>query len=453
MEIGFASLAPILPELLVAFGALLILILDTASPQGGSNRGYMAITAIFLLLGLAGAFVQLGGEPQTALYVVDVDAFSLFLKMIVYTAMLLTTLAGGGYLNQRVSGGAEFWSSYLFISVAMAFAVSANNLLMIFVAIEFLSITSYILVGSIREDLRSSEAGLKYFLYGSVASAIMLYGMTFMYGATGSLNLAEIGKAFAENKDIHAAVIPPRLLVMAGLGFETTLAAFRVGAAHGYRAFECAVKLSADGVPFLLHDATLQRTTPARGTAGARPWAELSRLDAGGWHSRAYAGEPIPSLDAVAAYCLRNGFALNIEIKPTPGQEPETGRVVAREAARLWAADRSGAAAPPLLSSFRPEALQGARETAPALPRALLLDTLWSGWFEVAQAIGCSACVTNHALMDEALIAQLRAAKMRALVYTVNDASEAQRLLRAGIDGIITDAVDKFSPAEGSVLD
>jgi len=226
LEIGFASLTPILPELLVAFGALLILILDTASPQGGSNRGYMAITAIFLLLGLAGAFVQLGGEPQTALYVVDIDAFSLFLKMIVYTAMLLTTLAGGGYLNQRVSGGAEFWSSYLFISVAMAFAVSANNLLMIFVAIEFLSITSYILVGSIREDLRSSEAGLKYFLYGSVASAIMLYGMTFMYGATGSLNLVEIGTAFAENRDIHAAVIPSILLVMAGLGFKTSLAPF-----------------------------------------------------------------------------------------------------------------------------------------------------------------------------------------------------------------------------------
>ena len=226
MEIGFASLTPILPELLVAFGALLILILDTASPQGGSNRGYMAITAIFLLLGLAGAFVQLGGEPQTALYVVYIDAFSLFLKMIVYTAMLLTTLAGGGYLNQRVSGGAEFWSSYLFISVAMAFAVSANNLLMIFVAIEFLSITSYILVGSIREDLRSSEAGLKYFLYGSVASAIMLYGMTFMYGATGSLNLVEIGTAFAENRDIHAAVIPSILLVMAGLGFKTSLAPF-----------------------------------------------------------------------------------------------------------------------------------------------------------------------------------------------------------------------------------
>lgn len=229
---------------------------------------------------------------------------------------------------------------------------------------------------------------------------------------------------------------------------ENTLAAFRVGASHGYRAFECDVKLSADGVPFLLHDATLERTTGVAGTAGERPWSELSRLDAGGWHSRAFAGEPIPSFEAIAAYCLRNGFSLNIEIKPTPGQELETGRVVAREAQRLWAAAGERGAVTPLLSSFRPEALQGARETAPALPRALLLDTLWSGWFDIAHAIECKACVTNHKLMDASLIAQLHAAGMRALVYTVNEAPEAQRLLGLGIDGIITDAVDRFSPGD-----
>ena len=87
-------------------------------------------------------------------------------------------------------------------------------------------------------------------------------------------------------------------------------------------------------------------------------------------------------------------------------------------------------ALPPLLSSFRPESLQGAKETAPQLARALLLDTLWSGWFDIAVALGCSACVTNYNLMDAALMAQLHAAGMRALVYTVNDAAEAQRLLR-----------------------
>jgi glycerophosphoryl diester phosphodiesterase len=227
---------------------------------------------------------------------------------------------------------------------------------------------------------------------------------------------------------------------------ENTLAAFRVGASHGYRAFECDVKLSADGVPFLLHDATLQRTTPAQGTAGDRPWADLCRLDAGGWHSRAYAGEPIPSFEAIAHYVLRNGFALNVEIKPTPGHEAETGRVVAREAARLWAAARTVPPGPPLLSSFRPEALQGALEGAAELPRALLLDTAWPGWFEMAQSIGCVAVVTHYALMDAALLAQLHGANMRALVYTVNDTAEAHRLLALGIDGIITDAVDRFSP-------
>ncbi|KNZ33787.1 MAG: glycerophosphodiester phosphodiesterase [Methylibium sp. NZG] len=223
---------------------------------------------------------------------------------------------------------------------------------------------------------------------------------------------------------------------------ENTLAAFRVGAGFGYRAFECDVKLSADGVPFLLHDDTLERTTPARGVAGDRAWAELSRLDAGGWHSPLHAGEPLPSLNAIAAYCLRNDFALNIEIKPTPGQEERTGEVVAREAARLWA----GQAVPPLLSSFRPESLRGARGSAAELPRALLLDTLWDGWFEAAQGLGCVAVVTNHRLMDAPLIGRLHGAGLRALVYTVNDATEAQRLLSLGIDGIITDAVDKLGP-------
>ena len=224
---------------------------------------------------------------------------------------------------------------------------------------------------------------------------------------------------------------------------ENTLAAFRVGASHGYRAFECDVKLSADGVPFLLHDDTLQRTTAQQGTAGDRDWAELSRLDAGGWHSRAFAGEPPPSLDAVARFCLANSFALNIEIKPTTGRETDTGRVVAIAAERLWA----GQAVPPLLSSFRPDALQAAQQSAPKLPRALLLDTLWDGWFEMAQRLGCVAVVTNHALMEAALIGRLHGAGFRALVYTVNAPADAQRLVAQGVSGVITDAVDRLSPA------
>src|SRR5256885_4989790 len=172
---------------------------------------------------------------------------------------------------------------------------------------------------------------------------------------------------------------------------ETTLAAFRVGASHGYRAFECDVKLSADGVPFLLHDATLQRTTPERGVASQRTWADLSRMDAGGWLGRTWAGETIPSFEAIAAYCLRNGFALDIEIKPTPGDEAGTGRVVAQEAARWW----RGAPVPPLLSSFRPESLAAAPAAEPPLPRALLLDAWRADWLPPGPGLGCGAALTG----------------------------------------------------------
>jgi glycerophosphoryl diester phosphodiesterase len=238
----------------------------------------------------------------------------------------------------------------------------------------------------------------------------------------------------------------PRWIAHRGAGKlapENTLAAFRLGAAYGFRAFECDVKLSADGVPFLLHDATLERTTSGRGPAAALPWSELARLDAGGWHSRAFAGEPIASFAAAARYCLRNGFALDVELKPSPGAERETGRAVAAMAATLWA----GAALPPLLSSFRLDALEGARDGAPALPRALLLDSLRNGWLDEARALGCIAVVCHHALVDASVLVTTHGAGLRACAYTVNDPAEARRLDTLGVDSLVTDAVDRFSPA------
>ena len=237
----------------------------------------------------------------------------------------------------------------------------------------------------------------------------------------------------------------PRWIAHRGAGRlapENTLAAFRVGASHGFRAFECDVKLSADGVPFLLHDAALDRTTDGNGPAGALDWGRLSRLDAGRWHGRAFVGEPLPSLEAIARWCVANGHALDLEIKPSPGHEHETGGVVAEAAARHFA----GTALPPLLTSFRPDALAAAREAAPGLPRGLLLDTLRDGWLDEALALGCGAVVTHFALMDAALCQRLHDRGLAALVYTVNDPAEAIRQHALGIDGIVTDAVDRFAP-------
>jgi glycerophosphoryl diester phosphodiesterase len=253
---------------------------------------------------------------------------------------------------------------------------------------------------------------------------------------------------------------------------ENTLAAFRLGAEWGYKMFECDVKLSADSVPFLLHDATLTRTTSASKAllveapttqaastsraessigegehwgeriAGSLPWSTLRELDAGSWHSPEFSGEPMPTLEDIARFCIERDFLLNIEIKPTPCTERHTGVVVAREAGRLW----TGQAVPPLLTSFSPEALEGALETQPELPRGLLLAELWSGWLETALRLGCQAIVCNHKLWSISTVTQAKEAGMRTLSYTVNDQLTAQRLIDLQIDGIITDRVDLFSP-------
>ncbi len=246
----------------------------------------------------------------------------------------------------------------------------------------------------------------------------------------------------------------PRWIAHRGAGKlapENTLAAFRLGASHGYRMFECDVKLSADGIPFLLHDANLQRTTNgveklatgASAIAGEQPWSLLSQLDAGSWHSPAFAGEPLPSFENIARYCLRNGYFLNIEIKPTPGLASQTGEVVARHAARLW----QDSAVPPLLTSFKPPALEAARMAQPQLPRGLLLDSLWPGWLETAVALECVAIVCDQALWNPTSVAQAKDAGLRCLSYTVNEEAGVQRLLALGTDGIITDRVDLFSPS------
>ncbi len=238
----------------------------------------------------------------------------------------------------------------------------------------------------------------------------------------------------------------PRWIAHRGAGKlapENTLAAFKLGASHGYRMFECDVKLSSDGVPFLLHDDTLNRTTTGKGIAGEQTWSDLSQLDAGSWHSRTFAGEPLPTFANIAQFCLNNGYFLNIEIKPTLGQEAETGKIVAEHAARLW----KDAEFPPLLTSFRPEALETAQTTAPHLPRGLLLDTLWKGWLETALVLDCSAIVCNHAQWDTSTVTQAKSAGFRCLSYTVNDEWAAKRLLDLGTDGIITDRVELFSPS------
>lgn len=225
--VSVGELGGILPEILLLVGGILVLLLDMAQTgRRDSGTSFMAVSVLFLVAALVGVLLQVGMEPYVVLHVLEVDPFATFLKITIYTGMILVAIGGGSYMNKHATGRGEFWTLFMFVTLAMSIAVSASNLLVLFLAIEFLSLTSYILAGFLREDRRSSEAGVKYFIYGSVAAAIMLYGMSLMYGAAGSLDLRTIGQAFAENAALAPVIMPAAVLVLVGLGFKASLAPF-----------------------------------------------------------------------------------------------------------------------------------------------------------------------------------------------------------------------------------
>jgi glycerophosphoryl diester phosphodiesterase len=219
---------------------------------------------------------------------------------------------------------------------------------------------------------------------------------------------------------------------------ENTLAAMRAGAAAGFRMVEFDVMLSRDGVPVLIHDETLERTTDGAGEVSAHDCADLMRLDAGRWFGPAFAGERMPTL-AQAIDCLQSlQLCANIEIKPAPGFERETGRIAARMIASRWPAG----AVPPLLSSFSPAALEAAREAAPDLPRGLLFETVPQDWAVHLRAHAAVSIHCDQATLGDAMLREVCDAGVPLLCYTVNAAGRAAELLAAGVAGLFTDRLE-----------
>jgi glycerophosphoryl diester phosphodiesterase len=239
----------------------------------------------------------------------------------------------------------------------------------------------------------------------------------------------------------------PRYVAHRGAGRlvpENTLAAMREGFRYGYRMVEFDVKLSADGVPFLMHDDTLDRTTSSRGPADALAWSDLAKLDAGSWHSLAYAGESIPTLAAIAHWAIAHRVACNIEIKPMPGRERDTGSAVALSAQSLW----RGSEVTPLLSSFSDSALAAARAAVPELQRLFLVEHIPADWRVQLDRLGCAALGTHYRELRSDIVERIHDAGFKVLTYTPNDVAVVSELASWGIDCIVTDAVNVVKPGQ-----
>jgi NADH-quinone oxidoreductase subunit N len=224
------------PELILLLTGLVVLCVDFIWRDEGKKTHWVPALA---LIGVGAALVATlllwGVEPAVILATMAVDPFALFFKIIALTSVGLVILAAVPYLQGRTPYRGEFYALLVFAGLAICLASSAINLISVYLAMEFLSITSYVLAGYLRGDQKSNEAGLKYFLYGAVTSAVMLYGMSLLYGATGNSDLVGIahslkGGGLTTQWLAVAALVP----LLAGFGFKIVLAPFHQWAPDTY---------------------------------------------------------------------------------------------------------------------------------------------------------------------------------------------------------------------------
>ncbi|MBN1136807.1 MAG: NADH-quinone oxidoreductase subunit N [Anaerolineae bacterium] len=224
------------PELLLLFTGLVVLCADFIwRDQVRKTLWIPALAVVGLAAALAAAILLWKTDQTTVLAVMAVDHFALLFKIIATLTVGLVVVASVPYLQARTPYRGEFYALLVFAALAICLASSAINLISVYLAMEFLSITSYVLAGYLRGDKKSNEAGLKYFLYGAVTSAAMLYGMSLLYGATGTTDLAGIAQTFtASAPDMQWLAVAAIILLLAGFSFKMVLAPFHQWAPDTY---------------------------------------------------------------------------------------------------------------------------------------------------------------------------------------------------------------------------
>jgi len=205
---------------------------------------------------------------------------------------------------------------------------------------------------------------------------------------------------------------------------ENTLASFHEAKKRGAQWVETDVKLTADSVPILMHDASLKRTTGIDRLVAETPAADLP--------------PGVPTLEAAIACFAELGLGCNVEIKPSAGREAETARVAVETLRRCWPA----ALPAPLLSSFERASLMAAKEAAPQYARAILLDRIDSGWRAKAEQVGAECVNTDGRKLTATQASDIKKAGYGLGVFTINDPQRARALFGMGVDFVFSDAPD-----------
>lgn len=236
----------LLPEIIITLVAFVLLTLDIiwkGDQRSGTLLPWLAVLGAILALaatmyiwwaGAASSTYGIATDAGKFVPMLAIDTLALFFKMFAALTVALVGLSAVDYINARTPFRGEFYVLTMLAGLSLMLLSAATNLIMIYLALEFLSITSYVLTGYLRQDNRSTEAAVKYFLYGAVASGVMLYGFSLLYGLTGSVDLATIASTLAASPASPLLVIGTVMMILTGFGFKIALVPFHQWSPDAY---------------------------------------------------------------------------------------------------------------------------------------------------------------------------------------------------------------------------
>ncbi len=227
MPVAGRDLLRILPEIVLSAFAILVMVLDPIFP-GGKKR-FLGWVAVLGVLGAGAAAERSAVSPGLAFGdTVAADDFALYFVYLFLLVAALTLLGSIDYLERDGIDHGEFYALVLMATVGMCFMAASTELVMIFLGLEISSLSTYILAGFKRHEVASNEASVKYFLLGSFATAFFLYGIAFLYGATGTTNLRVLAERLASGEAWTPFAQLALVLMFVGLAFKVSTVPFQV---------------------------------------------------------------------------------------------------------------------------------------------------------------------------------------------------------------------------------
>ncbi len=222
------SLAHVWPEVIVVAGIVLVVLLDLFPRI--SKTAVMLLAVVTLLAAMtAGLPAGFPGQPKAVfLGSAGHDAYGFFFRMLFLGMGVLAAMFSWTQVRKWPSGQGEFFALLLSCVFGMMIMAAANDLLMMFLALEFVSVTSYVMTGLLRKNRKSAEASLKYILYGAAAGGVMLFGMSFLYGLTGKVDVTEIGAVLKDKPLPMMLALVVSVFVSGGFAYKIAAAPFHM---------------------------------------------------------------------------------------------------------------------------------------------------------------------------------------------------------------------------------